>query len=284
MKAIRTTITILFFLGAGSSANSQFLKKLGKTAEKAAERAVLSRTGKEASKKTDQALDNVLNMEISPMGGQRIDPSSLPASYEFDWRYTLRMSHKKGDLKMHYFLNEEKNKAFGNKPEIPQGGMGEMLMVFDPTLSTTTILMDYNGKKTGTITKNPDMMKAASEETDMQGYEFREVGTKEILGFACQGFQVENEEALMTMYVAFDTPVSFNNVYGNDPKRLPKGFDLKWLEKAGENSLVMEMDFKNKKKPKQSVKMTCIDLEKESLTIDLSAYDFSFQNDMQKQR
>jgi len=279
------TILLATLLLIGTIAHGQFLDKLAKRAEKAAERTVLNRAEKEASKKTDQALDEVLNMDLGAMGGSNVDPSTLPSSYDFDWRYTMQMSHEKGDMKFHYFLSEEGG-AFGSKPELSQGAtpFGNMLMVMDPALETITILTDNGGQKTGTVMSNPDMADTDSQESDIGNYEFKEIGTKEILGYTCQGFLVENEDTKMTMYVAFDTPISFNNMYsGKNAKQLPKGFDPKWLDKIGDNSLMMEMDFVNKKKKKQSAKMTCVTLEKEPLTINIAEYDFSFQEAMQKQ-
>ncbi|NNE77057.1 MAG: DUF4412 domain-containing protein [Pricia sp.] len=274
---IRIALLIMFLL-IGFNSQAQFLKKLGKHAEKAAENAVLNRTEKEASQKTDQALDNVLNMDIGSIGGKKLDPATLPASYKFDWRYTLKMSHKKGDMNFHYYLPEEGD-AFGSKPEMQQGAtpMGNMFMVMDPSLKTTTILMENGGKKTGTIISNPDLEMAGYQESNMDDYEFKQIGSKKILGYNCQGFQMENEESKITMYIAMDAPVSFNNVYnGNSTNQLPKDFDPKWLDKIGENSLMMEMDFQNKKKPKQSAKMTCVGLEKEPLTVNITDYDFAF--------
>lgn len=145
--------------------------------------------------------------------------------------------------------------------------------------------MNNGGQKTGTVMSNPDIAEASSQESDMGDYEFKEIGTKEILGYTCQGFQMESDDTKMTMYVAFDIPVSFDNMYsGNNAKQLPKGFDPKWLDKIGDNSLMMEMDFVNKKKSKQSAKMTCVALENEPLTVNISEYDFGFQEALQKSK
>ena len=77
----------------------------------------------------------------------------------------------------------------------------------------------------------------------------------------------------MTMYVAMDAHVSFNQVYGNHMKTTPKGFDQKWMKKA-ENSIMMEMDITNKKKKKYNAKMTCVALEKMPKTVVVSEYEF----------
>ena len=50
----------IFFLGTTNS-NAQFLKKLGKRAEKAAERAVLRKTDQKVTKETEKAMDTILN-------------------------------------------------------------------------------------------------------------------------------------------------------------------------------------------------------------------------------
>lgn len=277
MKARGTTILILFFLAVGAKSEAQFFKKIAKSAEHAAERAVLKKTEQEASKKTDKALDGIFNMEIGGMvGGSNMDPSLLPEDYSYEWRYTLQTEHKRGSMTMHYYLKED-GIDFASRMEMQQQTMmSGMLMVIDPALNATTILMNSNGKKHGQIISTPEIdLEEMSNENSMEGYEFKEIGTKEILGYTCQGFQIENEETKMTMYVAFNTPVSLNKVYGSDPKRLPKGFDPIWLDKISENNLMMEMDMQNKKKPKQSAKMRCVALERDPMTIDISEYDFT---------
>lgn len=272
----KTLLIAMTFLLIGNYTQAQFFKKIAKSAEKAAERTVLKKTEQETAKKTDKALDGIFNMEMGGMmGNSNMDPSVLPESYNYEWRYTLQTEHKKGSMKMHYYLKKD-GTDFASRMEMQQQTMmGGMLMVIDPGLNATTILMNSNGKKHGQIISSPEIdIDEMSSENSIEGYEFKEIGTKQILGYTCQGFQMENEETKMTMYVAFDTPVSLNKVYGSDPKRLPKGFDPKWLDKIGKNSLMMEMDFQNKKKPKQSAKMRCVALEKDPLTINIADYEF----------
>lgn len=276
MKTRSTTILILFFLVLGFNTQAQFWKKVTQSAERAAERSVLKKTEQKTAEKTDKALDGLFNMEIGGMmGNSNMDPSVLPESYNYEWRYTLQTEHEKGSMTMHYYLKEG-GTDFASRMEMPQKTMmGGMLMIIDPGLNATTILMNSNGKKHGQIMSTPEIdLDNIDSQNTMDGYEFKEIGTKEILGYSCQGFQIEDEESRMTMYIAFDSPVSLNKVYGNDTKRLPKGFDPKWFDKIGKNSLMMEMDFHNKKKPKQSAKMRCVALERDPLTIHITDYEF----------
>ncbi len=257
----KNTITLISLLIISVSAHGQFLKKLGKRVEKAAENTVLKKAEQETSKKTDQALDDVLNMEIGQMGGMQVDPETLPSSYMFDWRYTLKLSHKKDDIKLHYFLSKNGN-AFGSRPEMEKRGssFGNMLMVIDPSRSTTTILIDNEGQKTGMAMSSPDISEEVSQQANMDDYTFKKIGSKEILGYTCQGFQMESEDAKVTMYVVMDAPVSFSNMYsGKNAKHLPKGFNPNWINQIGENSLMMEMDYTDKKN--NPMKITYVVLE-----------------------
>lgn len=59
-KFLNSTLLLICMFAFAPSANSQFLKNLGKKAEKAAERVVERRVEQEAEKKTDAALDSIL--------------------------------------------------------------------------------------------------------------------------------------------------------------------------------------------------------------------------------
>ena len=270
----RTLITCICFLILGSGANAQFWKKIKERAKEAAEETVLQKTAEKAASETDKAMEKVFNLDFGKMQ-TNADPAILPASYNFGWKYTLEMKHKKGTLKMHYYLSEDQL-YFGSRPEMEGGkAMGDMLMIMDPALSITAILMERNGRKFGQLISLPESLidEAAEATEDMTDYTFKEIGTKDILGYECQGFEIENEEYKMQMYVALDAPVSFNNMAQGNNKTLPKGFDPKWLKKA-ENGLMMEMQFVHKKKSKLNSSMTCIGLEESPLEVFPSEYEF----------
>lgn len=69
-----------FLLGFAQTANAQFLKKLGKRAERAAERAVERRVDKETTEKTDQVLDSILEpgSKGNGQGGSPIPQTTEP--------------------------------------------------------------------------------------------------------------------------------------------------------------------------------------------------------------
>jgi len=114
-----------------------------------------------------------------------------------------------------------------------------MFMIFDEALGIIVILMENEDTKSGYALKKPttNIENISDDDTDkpLADYTIKELDTKTILGYECQGFQMENEDLKMTMYVALDAPVSFNQVYGGHVKNTPQGFDPKWMEKYSED-------------------------------------------------
>lgn len=236
MKTLKILLFYFIFLGLSHTVEAQFLKKM-----------------------------------ISSLGNQ-IDPSELPSSYTFDYRYTLKMVHKKGDIKISYYLKKGAD-YFGSLTELDNvKAMEGMLMVHDNSLNAMTIFMERAGRKTAQVVANPDEMR--TEENDMSDFTMKKLPSKEILGHTCEGYEMENDDFKITSYVLTDSPVSFKaDEAMQNQQNMPKGFDPEWLKKA-ENSLMMEMHFTHKKKKKFSGSMVCVALEKESKTIYVSEYEF----------
>lgn len=278
MKTVRfkTISTVLLFFFIGMATHAQFLKKVTKRAQNATQGAIMKKTA-------EKAIGDMSDMENFGGLGAQVDPSVLPPSYSYEWRYTLRVSHKQGNMDMHYHLRKE-GTDFASRFEMDQKTlMGDMLMVMDQQRGIMAMLMHTGDDKSGQVMASDNTsVDLAESEAQLGDYEFREIGTKKILGYTCQGYQMENEDYTMTMYVAFDTPVSLNKATAMDMRQMPKGFDPKWMEKVGKENLMMEMRVDHKKKKKLNAVITCVALEKEPLTIDISAYDFSFQKALQK--
>lgn len=278
MKRTTTNLIILLivaFLGGFQTTEAQFFKKLKERAKQAAEEAVMQKTEEIAAEKVGKGMDKMFDFDFSKMS---MDPAILPTTYDFEWKYTLKMQSKQGSFNIIYYLKPDA-KYFGSRAVLPKKAMaGNMLMIQDMGLDVMTIFMEANGMKSGHIVStsvdekfDPDAVEA--EMMDAEEFSFKEIGSKEVLGYQCQGFLMENKEMKMTMYVAMDAPVSFNQVYGGQPKKMPKGFDPKWLEKA-DSSIVMEMNMVHKKKKKFSAKMSCIGLDNEPMSINVSDYEF----------
>ena len=130
--------------------------------------------------------------------------------------------------------------------------------------------MDMMGSKMGQIIKLPSNDNSSQ---DIEDYKIEEIGEKEILGYQCKGIKYENEDYKIIMYYAIDPPVSFNQLYQSNTQNIPEGINMRLFEGL-ENSLVLEMEFINKKKKKFNSKIIGIALEKEPLSINISDYKF----------
>jgi len=239
MKTLKPLLLAFIFLFICNSVHAQFWKKLTKKAEQAIEEVVVRKTADKAAELAGEGMDKMFNFDFA---SAQVDPSVLPESYDFEWKYTMQMKHKKGNMNMTYYLTPGA-KYFGSQPEMEDNPMGNgMLMVFDEELDIMAIFMETEDGKSGTLLKSPisnnenmeDEVGDAMDEaaSALEEYTFTELGTKTILGYECQGFQMENDEMKMIMYMAMDAPVSFNQIYGDHMKTTPEGFDPKWLEKA----------------------------------------------------
>ncbi len=305
MKNRKPIFLCFALLLISNTINAQFLKKLEKRVKAATEEVVIRKTAEEASKQTEKTIDAMLKNPKSS-NEQTNNPSrsanqsndvatdekmledylnqqeaiDLPESFSFEWKYVLKMESdaykkkqkKMGDTKITYLLSTQST-AFATQfdgGEIDKG-LGQSLMVMDPSTGVNVMLMEVEGKK---IIQNMPSVADVSQENyetndNVNNFKIKKIGTKKIMGYTCQGFEVQLEEGVSTIYINPNSPVSFNR--GGDPNFTAKGFDAAWL-KEFENGLMMEMTFVSSKKAKYDMKMTCVELVRKPLTINISEY------------
>nr|WP_321248111.1 DUF4412 domain-containing protein [uncultured Psychroserpens sp.] len=201
---------------------------------------------------------------------QKVSKIQLPATYDFDYTYKLKMTHKKGDINLTYFLKEGAQYFGFDTADITKGSDTKMFMVMDGNLGVTAMFMEMMDKKIVQKTK----LKASDfdNDSDDSEYTFTKIDSKTIMGYECEGFVSENDDNKITFYITDDVPVSFNQVFGANVKQMPKGFNPDWMKKYAENGLMMQMIFVDKKKSKNSMTMDCIGLDKTDFSINASAY------------
>ena len=202
---------------------------------------------------------------------QKTSKVELPSTYDFDYIYQLKMTHKKGDVTFDYYLKEGGTYFGFDSAEMSKSSPDtKMFMVMDSNLNITAMFMEMMGKKVVQKTK----LKASDFESDddMSEYTFTQIDSKTINGYECEGFLSENDKVKMTFYITDDVPVSFNQGFGNNMKNVPKGFSAALLKKYADNGLMMEMIYEDKKKSKNNMTMQCTDLEKTDFSIDTSKY------------
>ena len=85
------------------------------------------------------------------------------------------------------------------------------------------------------------------------------------MGYKCHGYQAENKDGVYTFYITSEPDISFMDMYNSDNAKLPANFDPKWIEDG--NGLMMQMILEDKKNAKNNLIMTCIALEKQSVSL-----------------
>lgn len=203
---------------------------------------------------------------------QKASKIELPSSYDFDYIYKLKMTHKKGDMNFDYYLKEGAQYFGFDSEEMAKGSKDtNMFMVMDNERHVTAMFMEMMGKKVVQKTK----IKASdfdSDDNEMSNYSITEIESKTINGYECEGFVSENDKMKITFYITDDVPLSFNQVFGSSMKNLPKGFDPSVMKKYEENGLMMEMIYEDKKKSKNNMTMLCTGLDKTDFSLDTSQY------------
>ncbi len=203
---------------------------------------------------------------------QKASKIELPSTYDFDYIYKLKMTHKKGDMTLAYYLKEGAQYFGFDSEEMTKGSEDtKMFMVMDTGLEVTAMFMEMMGKKVVQKTK----IKASdfnTDDEDMSDYTITEIDSKTINGYECEGFVSENDKMKITYYITDDVPLSFNQVFGSNMKNLPKGFNTSLMKKYAENGLMMEMIYEDKKKSKNNMTMQCTGLDKTDFSLDTSKY------------
>ena len=98
MKAKFLFITAIIGFSFSQTVEAQFLKKLGDRVKQKVENTVVEKTANKAAEKTSNSMDKVFN--ANPFGGskEKADPSLVAGSYDFSWKYSLKITRNKAPL------------------------------------------------------------------------------------------------------------------------------------------------------------------------------------------
>lgn len=258
---------LIVALGFSISGQAQFFKKLKQKVEKKVENAVSESISDKAEKETQQAMDKMLEANLSnmSMGMGSVDLAKVPEKYEFNWEYALNMKTKDGNFEMIYHLNEDEPYV---GIEVPQAE--GMFMVMDQENKLIAMFMNSSGNKFLTATEIPEVPEEETAENPYSDQELVKIGTKNILGYESQGYQTEDEEHIIIFYVTDEAGIGFSNMFKTKQKNIPKNFEADWLK---DGALLMEMELQNKTNPEENMVMTCTRIEKKDFSIEKSGYN-----------
>lgn len=207
----------------------------------------------------------------SPILAQK-KAKELNSVYDFEYTYKLKMTtNKKDDIHFDYYLKKDADYFGFLMPELSKDQEGmNMFTVMDNSNKVTAVFMEVMGKKI--VQKTNIKLDDFDTDNDASDFTMKEIGSKTILGYNCQGFVMENKDTQLTFYITNEAPISFNQVWNTGKAKMPKGFNPAWMKKYSENGLMMEMEYVDKKKAKNNVTMTCVGIEKTDFSIQTSSY------------
>ncbi len=260
-------VVIVFSLLFIPTSQAQFLKKLQKRVEQKVEHAVIEKTANKAAEKATKSMDKMF--DVNPFGGggkEKADPALVADSYNFSWKYSLKMATKDGNIIIDYFLEPDVS-YFGFSHE----GMAHLFTVLDSGHKITAMFMQSEGNNIGMVHEMPDLDIEDAKDKSEQ-FNFQTLPEKTINGYLCKGVKATNDSYEMIMYFTNDAEVSVDDIYKNNKTKIPS--QLKDYFTPDSKVLMMSMDFTDLKNKKQSGSMECVGLEEVNRTIKKSDYKF----------
>ncbi|MGB7786070.1 MAG: DUF4412 domain-containing protein [Salinimicrobium sp.] len=256
-------------------AEAQILKKLKKKVERKVENKVTEKLSDKAADETDSMMTRMMgeqmnNSAMMPMGVEQVSIDEVPAQYDFNWKYNARINTTQGDMEMIYRL---KNKAPYMGVEMHQGT--DVFMVMDTKNDLMAMFFESQGSKM-LMASRMKSKQASSEEEFYKDAKIKQIAGKKILGYNCDGYEVETDDHLVKFYITNEADVSFTQMYQYEKSKLPPAIKEEWL-KSG-NGLLMEMQMIDKKSPSNNASMVCTGLKKEAMIINKSNYQSMYKN------
>lgn len=264
------SIIVLAFFLIGNTANAQFLKKLKKKIEEKVENTITENVSNKAASEADKSLNKMWEMNMPEnmnFGMSKVDYTEIPDSYKFSWKYDMKIETEDGTTDLVY-LFEEDSSYLGI---LFNQDTNKMIIVYDPVDNLNIMYMDNDNSKMVMASKI-SLEEDVDEMTDYNTMEITEIGNKEIAGYDCSGFRMENEQYIIVSYITEETNLNFANMFqskGNP--RIPKSVDAEWFKKYSDG-LMLEMTMTDKENNKGNVKMYCTSLSKENFKINKSDY------------
>lgn len=265
MKRLIQMTFLALFMVASLPTHAQFLKKLGKKINEAAENTVTKKSANKTSDEVGKGMDGIFSSKKRKKGDAKI--SKPDNQYKFDYHYQMEMKTDKNTAMMDYYFKPHSDYA---GMALAQEGMN-IFMVFDYKKEVAYSFMKTQGRKMYASTSldlNTDN-DWVNDQYTKSDYTVTTLPNKTFLGYSCKGKQIENKEWKFIMYYTTEVAVSFQNILNaskndnSNPSVLSKYF------KDAENGLMMYMDTVDKKhRGKNSITMKCVDFEK-------SSHDFS---------
>lgn len=262
MKRMGFVVVLLGLLFSFNSSQAQIWQQV----KKAAERKALEKASKGNQKEGDQAVDQKSGLEtaILSYGKNKVDPSVVPSSYNFSWKYVLEIKSNEGKAMNADYLLEPNASYFAFN--MNQGEGKSMLMIMDAKNNITVTCFGDGKEKMASAAKMPDYSQIAQKESEKSKFTVKSLPNKTFLGYNCKGMQLISDEYDIVFYYTSEAKVSFGDLFRNQKNwKMPDAFASYF--KPDDKSLLMDMTMRDLKNKGKVTTMKCVSLEK-------SAYEF----------
>ncbi len=267
MKKMRWVLSMVLLLVFNQVSEAQILKKLQKKVQDKIEQKASNKTEGEMDRSIDKTLD--ANAMAMMHGKNKVDVSLVPDSYPFSWKYAMEVqSDNEKAMVVDYFL-EPNAEYFGFKME----ESGDMFMVIDSKNKIMITAFNKEKEKVAMASKMPDYSEMTSKEDKTDGFSYKSLPNKIIMGYNCKGIEATSEDYVMVFYYTNEAKVSFSDMFRSQQKQ-KRPNALKNYFKPGDRPLMMTMNMKDLKDKGRNTTMRCVSLEKKSLAFVKSDYKF----------
>lgn len=258
-----------------TSSNAQIWKKLAKKAEKAAEKTLEKKVEQKTERETEKAFDSTFNNSSDPKTatnnkspfGTSTSAETPANTYTFSHKYVMQIEDGKRTTNLVYYLTNAGNYFGTSIPD--KTGKNDVISVMDIDKKSMYMFMDNKGDKT-LMAMGLNFEDSTNDAINQSKISIIATGnTKTIIGYTCEAFKVKGPDIEGTVWITQNAGISFvKSMYNLKSK---KGNNQSWMKMIDGLTLEMDMVDTSKRKPK-AIKMTCIALDKTTITIKSTDY------------
>ncbi|MGO4904691.1 hypothetical protein [Flavobacterium sp. W20_MBD1_R3] len=269
MKKMRWVISVLLLFVFIPVTEAQILKKFQKKVQDKVERKVGDTFKNDQEELFDKS--SAIDTKAKVFGKNKVDPSLLPNSYVFSWKYSLEIqSENQKTMIMDYFLERDVD-YFGFR----MGESDEMFMIIDSKNKWMITTFNQERQKVAMVSKMIDYSEMGSDiikdENDV--FSYKSLPNKTIMGYNCKGIEAASADFLLVFYYTNEAQVSFSELFKSEQKQKVPNVLQRYF-KTGEKPLLMAMSMKDLKDKGKVTTMNCIFLEKTSFVFAKADYKF----------
>ncbi len=286
---IVTSILLLIFVSYSTPSSGQLIKKLKKAASRGVEGALEDKVEEEVNKYVQKQLEKQLEGLYSEDGESTpvsLDMSMIMAgigedvdtqdSYAFNGhsRFEVLSTDKNGKaddpLEIVSFLTTDPNYTAMQVEDI-DGEQNNVVMIFDLANKANILLMENDGQKSSFAygldleATMDEATEASMEEIEMKNFNIQKTGnTKDIMGFACEEYEVSTEDGSGTYWMTVETIEGFAAFWGKNSPFVTTQTRQTYAEQFSQlpDGNFMEMDFTSN--DGSNVKMKVLEIELDS--------------------